>query len=134
MTRRLVLLPVSAPVTLLLALFLTLSPERPIAQPLLETGTYAGNVRIAAGGDLVLVVWQDRRSGGSDILAARIDRDGQVLNPQGVVVAGTAQVPEERPAVVWDGARFVPNFDRPPGSALVSTIHVRGPRRQVMRH
>lgn len=47
--------------------------------------------RVAADGDRFVVVWQELREGGDwDVYAARIDADGRVLDPDGILVAGGA--------------------------------------------
>jgi hypothetical protein len=95
-------------VTLLLALYLTLSSERAVSPAIPAVARHARNVQVASNGDLMLAVWEDERSAmGTDVLVARITRDGEVLDPQGIVVAGRLEVREERPSVIWDGTRFV---------------------------
>jgi hypothetical protein len=62
---------------------------------------------IAFGGGVFLVVWQDLRNGRDwDVRAARVGPDGQVLDPDGILVAGQARS-QGAPRVAWDGKTFV---------------------------
>ncbi|MFH1313835.1 MAG: hypothetical protein ABIJ00_11505 [Candidatus Eisenbacteria bacterium] len=60
---------------------------------------------VSFDGTNYLVVWQDERSGSFDIYAARIDIDGNVLNPSGIALSATADQ-EEYPAVAFDGTNY----------------------------
>jgi hypothetical protein len=62
--------------------------------------------RVAFDGTNYLVVWEDRRNGAADIYAARVARDGTVLDPDGIAVA-TSSYNEASPEVVFAGGRFV---------------------------
>jgi len=62
---------------------------------------------IATDGDLFLVVWQDLRNGKDyDVYAARVTRQGKLLDPAGIEVA---KAPNNQcsPAVSFDGKNFV---------------------------
>jgi len=98
-------------VPFLLALLLSL--EKPVAAPTLapsDAVTLYDSTKIldvATNGDLSLVVWEDLRSDLShDILASRITSSGEVLDPQGILIA-TAETYDVEPRVVWNGTRFV---------------------------
>jgi hypothetical protein len=63
--------------------------------------------RAAFGDHLFLVVWQDLRNGSDwDVYAARITPEGEVLDPNGVLVSGGIEN-QALPKVAWDGANFV---------------------------
>ena len=69
---------------------------------------------VAFTGDRYLVVWTDQR-GRFDIYAARVLRDGTVLDPNGFPVA--ADAPDNRdPAVATDGSRFMVVWSRMAGN------------------
>lgn len=62
--------------------------------------------RIAFGGGLFLVVWQDLRNEKDwDVYAARIKPDGKLLDANGFLVAGGAHN-QALPDVTWDGKNF----------------------------
>src|SRR5262245_60294489 len=78
---------------------------------------------IAAGGNLTLAVWQDKRSSPStigipslewettnDIYAARIDAAGQLLDRVPLVVTEEA-ASQEKPKVVWNGTNSLVVFE-----------------------
>lgn len=62
--------------------------------------------QIASGIRESLVVWTDRRRKEEDIFAARIDRSGKVLDPDGIPVA-TASNNQNYPSVGWNGRDFL---------------------------
>jgi hypothetical protein len=77
-------------------------------------------VRAAAGNENYLVVWQDDRNIDYDIYGARVDLDGNVLDPGGFpIYAGEGW--EATPAVGWDGTNFlvVWSDDRNPSAANI---------------
>lgn len=81
--------------------------EFPVASPVAETHSRAGNVDVASDGITALAVWSDRRTDrGSEIIAARMDRLGRVLDPNGIVITSTLES-EGDPFVVYDGSHFV---------------------------
>jgi len=51
------------------------------------------SVAVSRCGDQCLVAWQDRRGGSTwfDVYAARVSRDGTVLDPDGIAVSGAAR-------------------------------------------
>lgn len=62
--------------------------------------------RIAFGGGVFLVVWQDIRNGKDwDVYAARVAPDGKVLDAGGILVCGGPHN-QALPEVAWDGASF----------------------------
>ena len=61
---------------------------------------------VAFDGTDFLVVWQDERSGESDIYGARMTKDGAVLDPSGIAVS-TAAYDQSFPAVSFDGTNFL---------------------------
>ncbi|AGC43442.1 hypothetical protein MYSTI_02113 [Myxococcus stipitatus DSM 14675] len=75
---------------------------------------HVGAARVATGGGVKLLVWSDERWGarsgpdpvGPGIFATRIDADGKVMDPAGILVFSG---PGDRspPAVTWDGQQFL---------------------------
>jgi hypothetical protein len=63
------------------------------------------NPKVVFGGGNYMVVWQDTRSGTSDIWGARVDTSGTVLDPTGfqVYVGAGAQI---TPAIAFEGAEY----------------------------
>ncbi|HEX7153904.1 MAG TPA: hypothetical protein VF618_20610 [Thermoanaerobaculia bacterium] len=83
------------------------TPERAVSAPVVQPVATAGNVDLASNGELLLVVWADKRSALSyDIVAARIDRNGRNLDPEGIVISRGVDW-DESPVVAWNGRRFV---------------------------
>ena len=84
-----------------------IGPELEIDKPILATpGMAATDPAIAFDGTNYLVVWSDARTnGGSDIWAERVDQNGAVLDPTGIIVA-VADGVQGHPAVAFDGSRF----------------------------
>jgi len=82
------------------------SPETPLSPPLFSAaGQVPSNPAVATDGDIYLAVWQNA-VGGGEIYAARISRDGALLDQTGIPVA----IPPrsgEKPQVAWTGDRFV---------------------------
>ncbi len=62
--------------------------------------------QVAAGDFNYLVVWQDYRNDTHDIYGARIDLDGNVLDPDGFPIS-TGSAWEESPEVAFDGTNFL---------------------------
>ncbi|MBN9685958.1 MULTISPECIES: MYXO-CTERM sorting domain-containing protein [unclassified Corallococcus] len=70
--------------------------------------------RAATGGGVTLLVWSDDRRGersafygtGPEIYAARIDAEGNLLDPAGIPLC-TASHSQEAPSVTWDGKQFL---------------------------
>ena len=65
-----------------------------------------GAPAVATNGAGSLVVWQDRRSGAEDIWSARVEADGDVVDPAGTRISGTPNA-QTRPAVSFDGANYL---------------------------
>ncbi|RME54643.1 MAG: PKD domain-containing protein [Deltaproteobacteria bacterium] len=63
--------------------------------------------RVGGGEEISLVVWEDSRPGtNSDIYGARIDADGTLLDPDGIVIySDNAQ--QAMPDVAWTGSEFL---------------------------
>jgi hypothetical protein len=60
---------------------------------------------VAAGDQCYLAVWRDERNDWYDIYGARIDMEGNVLDPDGFeIYSGTGWA--ESPEVAWDGINF----------------------------
>lgn len=62
--------------------------------------------RIASNGKESLVVWTDARGRDQDIFAARIDRSGKVLDPEGIPVTSVSNN-QNFPTVGWNGRHFL---------------------------
>jgi len=60
---------------------------------------------IASGHDLYLAVWYRASASGFDIYGARITRDGEVLDGDGIPIC-TAPNDQMFPSVAWDGDNF----------------------------
>jgi hypothetical protein len=63
-------------------------------------------VGAAAGGENYLVVWQDDRNIDYDIYGARIDLEGNLLDPEGFPISA-GEGWEACPSVAWDGTNFL---------------------------
>ncbi len=61
---------------------------------------------VAYNGTNFLVVWQDARSGVSDIYGTRVNSAGTVLNANGILIS-VAVGAQERPSVAYNGSDFV---------------------------
>jgi hypothetical protein len=60
---------------------------------------------VTFGGENSLVVWEDQRDG-NNIYAARVNRSGAVLDPQGIAVS-TGAATQRTPAATFDGANYL---------------------------
>jgi hypothetical protein len=81
----------------------------PFGIPICTAPGQQTNVKVAAGDQNYLVVWQDRRGGASEIYGARLNFDGTVLDPDGFQIStGTGWA--ESPDVTWDGENFMVVF------------------------
>jgi hypothetical protein len=61
---------------------------------------------LAFGGTNFLVVWEDERSGFTEVFAARVSRGGLVLDPAGIRVGPEPTIKPE-PEVAFDGTNFL---------------------------
>ena len=86
---------------------------------------YAAAAPAVAAGDTALVVWQDDRLGNDDLnlYGRRLTAGLSFLDPATGVPVVTAPDNQTRPAVTWDGVRFVTVFDDERN--IVNTIDVR---------
>jgi hypothetical protein len=76
--------------------------ELPVSTPLYRPAERIFQAAIASDGDGFLAVWNDQRDRGA-VYAARIARDGTILDPRGVLLAKTlSQV-----AVAWIGDHYL---------------------------
>jgi hypothetical protein len=81
---------------------------------------------VSFDGTNYLVVWEDNRSGTSDVYAARVTRDGAMLDGAGIALA-TGPGEDRTPAVAFDGSNHLVVWQEQLGSttsvlgALVST-------------
>ncbi len=62
--------------------------------------------QVAWGDQVYLVVWQDHRNGYSDVYGARVDSDGNVLDPDGFPICA-GEWWAESPSVAWDDTNFL---------------------------
>lgn len=92
----------------------------PTGIPICTASGWQTWVRAAAGSENYLVVWQDDRDVDYDIYGARIDLNGNVLDPDGFPIS-TGEGWESSPAVAWDGTNFlvVWSDDRNPSAANI---------------
>lgn len=78
----------------------------PIGIPVCTASGHRSSVRVAAGDDNYLAVWEDRREVSSGIYGARIDLQGSVLDPDGFQISAPSPW-VETPDVAWDGTNFL---------------------------
>ena len=78
----------------------------PTGIPICTASGWQTSVRAAAGSENYLVVWQDDRDVDYDIYGARVDLNGNVLDPDGFPIS-TGDGWESSPAVSWDGTNFL---------------------------
>ncbi len=64
---------------------------------------------VAFGDSTFLVVWEDSRNPqhNYDIYGARVNRDGVVLDPQGIAIMPRYHYSERSPALAYDGSKFL---------------------------
>lgn len=73
----------------------------------MELHARAEHIDVAAGAATMLAVWSDRRTDrGTDIFAARLDRNGRLLETN-IPVAVSVGVDESDPMVEYDGTRYL---------------------------
>jgi hypothetical protein len=77
----------------------------PLGIPICTSQGIQSDVGVAWGGQNYLVVWQDLRSENWAIYGARVDPDGNVLDPDGFLIAGGVEWTIS-PAVASDGTNF----------------------------
>lgn len=77
----------------------------PIGIPICTSQSVQSNVNVTWGGENYLVVWQDWRNGNWAVDGARVDPEGNVLDPDGFPIAGGSEW-AAYPAVASDGANF----------------------------
>lgn len=82
-------------------------PDRYASFPQLVPSRTAQQVDMASNGTLALVVWQETRGSYPDIYAARVDSEGNVLDPSGIQLSDTQNRVEDAPHVIWDGEAFL---------------------------
>jgi len=61
---------------------------------------------IAFDGTNYLVIWEDMRSGESDIYGTRVNRDGIILDPDGIVIS-VALGDQSSPSLAFDGTNYL---------------------------
>jgi hypothetical protein len=87
---------------------LTPGAERQLATPEVEAHARAAHIDVASGGTTMLAVWSDRRTDrGTDIFAARLDRNGRLLDQTNIPVSVTVGIDESDPLVEYDGTRYL---------------------------
>ncbi|WNG47595.1 hypothetical protein F0U60_28325 [Archangium minus] len=74
--------------------------------PISTYGSYKYAPAVAHDGTNFLVVWEDSRSGSSDIYGARVSSGGTVLDTNGISIS-TTNNSEYAPAVAHDGTNFL---------------------------
>src|SRR5438874_1931453 len=79
-----------------------LAGEHPVSTPVYAPIVNVGQAAIASDGDRFLAVWSDQRDRGA-VYAARIARNGTVLDPHGILLANINSVV----AAVWTGDRYL---------------------------
>jgi phosphoribosylformylglycinamidine (FGAM) synthase PurS component len=67
---------------------------------------YQWHPSVVFDGTNYLVVWQDNRSGVTDIYGARVDQSGNILDPSGIAIS-TATSNQRRPSVTYDGTNYL---------------------------
>jgi len=77
----------------------------PIGIPICTSQNIQSAVNVAWGGQNYLVVWQDWRNGNMAVYGARVDLEGNVLDPDGFLIAGGSEW-AMYPAVASDGTNF----------------------------
>jgi hypothetical protein len=83
----------------------TVSPEYPSSDPVYGSGPGSLGA-LAFDGSNYLAVWQDSRSGSTDVYGARISAAGTVLDPGGIAIS-TAPSLQESLAVAFGDANFL---------------------------
>jgi hypothetical protein len=73
---------------------------------------------VAFDGTNYIVVWGDRRGGAADLYGARVSPAGEVLDADGVLLAGGA-FDQRRPALAFDGTNFLVVYEETSSLATV---------------
>jgi hypothetical protein len=77
----------------------------PVGIPVCTVWGTQGSPEVVAGDQCYLVVWRDERNDWFEIYGARIDMEGNVLDPGGFTIySGVGWA--ESPQVAWDGTNF----------------------------
>lgn len=104
-----------APIALLLTVFVAsatnaqIAGERAVSTPIYGPATFVGGSAIASDGTQFLAVWIDGRDRYA-VYAARIDRDGTVLDPMGILIGfPDTTLPV---GVAWNGDSYVVIWQR----------------------
>jgi len=103
---------------LLLAVLLSfpLLAETPLGIPQIGPATEdQSGPALASNGDGFLAVWIDNRTRAPELWAARLDRDGNVLDSRGILIA--AHTPVE-PLAIWTGTSYLVVWNRRQDPAL----------------
>ncbi|NOJ92074.1 HYR domain-containing protein [Corallococcus coralloides] len=78
----------------------------------LATGATAqGPSAVASDGSRFLVVWRQASGALGELLSLRVEADGTVLDPGGVVLAASTTHSKQAPAAVFDGTHFMVVWD-----------------------
>jgi len=81
-----------------------MTPERRVSQPVLAPAAADQHVRgVASSDQIALAIWDDGRSGVGNLYATRIDANGNVLDPSGILIPQAAGAR----GVIWNGNAFV---------------------------
>lgn len=84
--------------------------EVPLSPPeLAEAPSVQNQPAIAANGSTFLALWSDFRYGVSDVMGARIDPNGFVIDPAGLPIAPT-YLGDYAPRLVWNGHSYAVIF------------------------
>jgi len=90
------------------------------------TGAWAREPSLAWSGSRYLVAWRDDRLGrDSDIYVARVESDGAVVDPRGILVSNASLVQSE-PAVVWTGSTWLVAWTHDGGTIAAATVSPTG--------
>lgn len=96
----------------------------------------SGPLRLATNGATTVVVWAENRSPLTEIRAARVTREGVVLDPGGVVVHSSMMAEVSQPDVAFDGTDFVVSYAEAPRSLflvrLTPALSVKAPGPQLI--
>ncbi len=106
----------------------TISAETAVEGPLLDgyTGAKSREPAIAWSGSRYLVAWRDDRMGtASDIYVARVESDGVVVDPRGILVSNTTSILSE-PAVTWTGSAWLVAWTRGGGDIVAALVYPGG--------